>query len=238
MSFYGIDLAPLTLHNKLLDDFLNVYQSSDTSNLIKLIMPIYFDYSTEQDLQNIMTFVSDYAGSFEEYSIISEEQLLSDIDGKAFALFEVNLLMEHKDMDIVTRLQFCEQDDEIGISFIELTPAPCTDMSNTYFNAISEGNIDKVMSLYNIEVFDNMEGGASDWQEYLGNIFNEAGELQQYETVQWYMDEVMMESGLNEEVIVIINHATYTNGEIEDIIGISYKNGVNEILYHNIVPME
>jgi hypothetical protein len=238
ISLVIIELDALTLHNKMLDRFTNAYKNNDLSKIAKLILPIYFDYSTEQDIQNMVSFTSSNAGNFEGYSVLNEQRLLSDIDDKAFALFEVNLLMEHNDIDMIARLQFCEQDNEFGISFIELTPAPCKNVSDAYFSAIQEGNIHKVMSLYNLEVFENMEGGASDWQEYLSNIFNQAGELQQYTTTRWYMDEAMLKSGLNEKIIVVVNQATYSNGAIEDKIGISYKNGINEILYHQITPIE
>lgn len=238
LTLFSIDLDNLEIDKEILNDFIKAYQSDDASEILKYIMPIYFDYTSEEDLLNILNTVKGYAGDYTGYSIIDKKKLLTDIDGKAFALFECNLLMEHTDLDMIVSLQFCEQNNELGINSLRQTPAPCTNVSNAYFNAINEGDINKVMDLYNLEIFENIEGGAAAWQEYLINLLNEAGDLQQYETTQWYMDEVMMESGLNEEVIIVKNYAIYSNGEILDTIGISFKNGVYEILYHYIEPVQ
>lgn len=238
LTLFSIDLDNLDVDNEILNDFIKAYQSDDASEILKLIMPIYFDYTTEEDLLHIINTIKSYTGDYIGYSIIDKKKLLTDIDGKAFALFEISLLVEHSDVNMLIKLQVCEQDDEIGINSLQQTPTPCINVSDAYFNAISEGDINKVMDLYNLEIFDNIEGGAAAWQEYLINLFNEAGDLQQYETTQWYIDEVMMESGLNEKVIIAKNHAIYNNGEILDTIGISFENGVYEILYHYIEPVQ
>ncbi len=238
ISLVAIDLEALSIFDDIMDDFFTAYQTVDTDGILRLFCPIYFDYSTRDDMENNLTFVRDTAGAFESWELIDQTMLMEEVDGKALALAEVKLRITHNNMDIIARIQIAEQDGDIGISFIEMVPAPCVDVPNAFYNAMSQGDVDSVMALYRDDVFENMEGGDQGWRDYLTGFLDEVGEYQQHEISNWYTERVIMASGLEEDVVMVVTHVRYSNYTIADSLGVSYRDGVHDILYHSVEVVE
>lgn len=237
VSIIGINLESMEVFDRLFADFVEAYAAQDITTVQGLFSPIYYAYGTKEDIANILTFASDTAGVYTGSELVDYSILMEDLDGSALVLAEIKARMTHEAMDMILRTQLCEQDGELGFSFIELLPAPCVDVSQAYYSAVVDKDIDAIMALYRQEIFDNVEGGADAWKEYLIGTHQEVGEYEGHEVYRWYMETVTMESGLSEDAVFVVNRVNYENMMVEETIGMTVG-GNHDILYHSFMPIQ
>lgn len=118
----GLDLGRECVVDDVVTRFFDAYHLQDFQSMIDCFNPIYFDYTSEKSLQNIIISIEKAAGELDGFEPLEEYYYCHPISSSIMCVYTGLYCAEYQHEKMMVEIELCVQNDTVGINYLNFSP--------------------------------------------------------------------------------------------------------------------